>query len=197
MGIASQVSLLVVVVLGIMSSPIFNRRGHFLLRRFGGWVIGIPALIMTGVALYLTHAQFSVWQNDPISKYLLPPYHSISYFIVYAGAHFWITYFISFVIAFVVYVIAAYMNARRGGIFFEKEELYFLPLGIFLTGHPGWILYMVITLFLYCALCVVRFAVRKEMPRTSFYYFWLPCAAATIAANGYMTQFSWYSSLLL
>lgn len=187
--------MLVVFLIGILSSPRIAGRGHFLLIRLGGWLLGIPALIMAGVALYLTRAQFIAWQGNAVSKYLLPPHHSIGYFASYAAMHFWASYSISFIIAFVAYIIASQANARRGGIFFEKEELYFLALGIFLTGHPGWILYMVITFFIYFALCILHFALKKEMPRISFYYWWLPCAAAAILMSAYMTQFAWYNNL--
>lgn len=197
MGIASQVSLLLVLVLGILSSPLYKRRGQFLLRRCGGWTLGIPAFIMAGVALYRTHAQFIAWQGDAISKYLLPPYHSLDYFVSYAAMHFWASYGISFIMALAIYIIAAWANARRGGIFFEKEEIYFLALGIFLTGHPGWILYLLVVLIAYVIYSVFAALIFQSLKRVSFYYFWLPCAAATILAGAYMTQFSWYNNLFI
>lgn len=197
MGIASQVSLLVILIVGILSSPRIAGRGYFLLQRLGGWVFNIPAIIMAGVALYLTHAQFSAWQGNEISKYLLPPHAPIAYFARYAFSRFWMPYVISGAMAFLIFWAAWMLNKKFGERFFEQEELYFLALGIFLTGHPGWILYVLITLVTYALYLILTALYTKEMPRISFYYFWLPCAAITILASGYMTQFSWYANLLI
>lgn len=197
MGIASQVSLLVVLVLGILSSSLYKRRGLFLLTRLGGWLFGIPALIMAGVALYLTRAQFIAWQSDALSIYLLPPYHSIRYFAAYAVFHFWAPHIVSGVLAVLIFWLAQAANKKFNERFFEKEELYFLPLGIFLTSHPGWILYVLIVLSTYVVYSALATLIFRRRERISFYYFWLPCAAAAILVGAYMTQFSWYSNLFI
>lgn len=203
MGVVSQVSLMIILVLGILSSPRVAGRGHFLLLRLGGWLFGIPALIIAGSTVYITYLQFMVWQNNPFSKYLLPPHASFQYFASYAFMHFWAPYLVSGIIGLMGFWVAGGLNKKFNERFFEREELYFLALGIFLTGHPGWVRYVIVVLLVYMlvsmshSLVTIRHTPFVISQRSSFYYFWLPCAAATIIASAYMGQFSWYSNLII
>ncbi len=160
-----------------------------------GFIFSI--IIITGSALYQTRAQFLLWQGDTISQYLIPPYRGMSYFALYAFTHFWEAFVVSGIVGLICFWVAWVVNRRFGGRFFEDEELYYIALGIFLTGHPGWILYVFIVFIMYVIYSACATVIFHRMERVSFYYFWLPCAAATILASAYMMQFSWYSNLLL
>ena len=144
---------------------------------------------------YLSREQFLVWQKNEITKYLLPPYHSIGYFFGYVGGRLWAPYAFSAIAAAAAYCVAVRINRKRGGVFFETEEPQYLAIGIFMTGHPGWVAYIVVTLGAYLAVSTVRFALFRQQERISFYRFWLPCAAATVALETVLTRYDWYASL--
>ncbi len=149
-------------------------------------------------ALYLSRAQFLMWHADVAgAAYLLPPYQSISYFFHYAFMHFWMPYVISFAVSWLFFAGAAWLNARRGGMLFEKEELYFLAIGLFVSGHPAWIFYLLVVFSAYLLATLIGTVAYGPRTRISFYYFWLPCAAVTVALNAYLYQYAWYAQLLI
>ncbi len=127
----------------------------------------------------------------------MPPYRTIGYFARYAFTQFWLAYILSFALAMLFFFGAQWLNKWRRGILFEPEELYFLAIGIFISGHPAWLFYLCIVFAAYLvALCIATAAYGVSV-RLSFYYFWLPCAAITIALNAYLYQYAWYANLLI
>ena len=149
-------------------------------------------------AMYLSRKQFVAWHTDPsVGAYLVPPYRPIGYFMRYAFTHFWLQYVISFVAAWFFFILAKRLNARRNGMIFEKEELYFLAIGLGASGHPGWIFYLLLVFSAYLLAALIGAAAHGATARVSFYYFWLPCAAVTIILNAYLHQYAWYANLLI
>ena len=139
-----------------------------------------------------------MWHADVAQgAYLVPPYRGIGYFFRYAFVHFWLPYVISFVVAGIFYMGAEWLNKRRHGMLFEKEELYFLAIGIFVSGHPGWIFYLLIVFSAYLLATLISTLAYGPHTRISFYYFWLPCAAVTVALGAYLHQYAWYANLLI
>ena len=148
-------------------------------------------------AAYQSRAQFLMWHADAEgAARLLPPYHGMGYFARYAFVHFWLSYVISFVVARLFFAGAKWLNARRGGMLFEKEELYFLTIGLFVSGHPGWIFYVLLVFVAYLLVTLIVALFYGPHARVSFYYFWLPCAVIVIFLNTYLYQYAWYTSLL-
>lgn len=138
------------------------------------WIVVILEIVFLAD---LTKYLYLLWEGNELSKYLLPPYSGLEYFFFYAGTRIWAPYLVSFVVGFIGFLGFKWLNKKRGGMFFYDEELYFLWLGVFLSGHPGWIVYFII-LF---ALMFILTAYRKT--RTSFYYLWFPMGIVAIFLN--------------
>lgn len=193
MPFADYFSIAIVSSIWIASFPAFRRGGRFSLWGFIFAIIGI-----IGILSYFTHAQFIVWQANEVSKYLIPPYHSLSYFLFYAWMRLWAPYVISLIAALLGCAATGFLNKRFGGRFFKNEELYFIATGLFVSGHPGWIMYIVLVLAVYFLLSLSRFLFfRETAQRTSFYYYWLPLAACVIIAHMFFLRYEWYGNLII
>lgn len=158
------------------------------------WIIvGIIAFLL----LYLTYKQFYLWQENEISRFLLPPYNSWNYFVFYALTRFWAPYLVSWTAGLIFFGGFYWMNKRRGSRFFYNEELYFLWTAVFLSGHPGWILYFPILFLLAITEGLFHF-VCNDGRKTSFFYLWLPAAGIVILLNQWLLiNWEWYLKLLL
>ncbi len=129
---------------------------------------------------YWAYAQFKLWESSEPSKYLIPPYSDWGYFVQYVGWRFFAPYIISLVIAGIFFYLAKFFNSRRDFTFFYDEEYYFIALSIFLTGHPGWIIYGALLTVVSMTVTAFRnFALHKP-EKFSLYYFWFPIAAIAI-----------------
>ncbi len=163
--------------------------------RRGFWAV---CASFAAYAAYQSRAQFLMWHADAKgAAHLLPPYQGMGYFLQYAFVHFWLPYVISFAVAELFFAGAKWLNARREGMLFEKDELYFLGIGIFVSSHPGWIFYLLIVFSAYLLATLISVLSYGPRERVSFYYFWLPCAAVTVALNAYLYQYAWYAQLLI
>ncbi len=165
--------------------------------RFAQWGLWGGLFIIIFTFAYLSREQFLIWQGSELSKYLLPPYSGFGYFGWYVYRHIWAPYVLSACAGVLVACAAAYANRRRGGVFFEAEEPYFIAFGIFMIGHPGWIAYLILVLSAYLLISCARFAVSKRAERVSFYRFWLPCAALAFALKMYLVRYGWYVDLFM
>jgi len=172
--------------------------GNVLRRQLGGrFLLSGAILIMALVLGYTTYLQFVTWQENEISRFLLPPHNPINYFIFYTFTRIWLQYLISLIVGLVVLTIAQYFNRKHPERFFYKDEPYLLALGLFLPGHPGWILYLVLALTVHLLVAIGYTLVAKQTQRLSFYHFWLPLAAIAIILDPWLSQFEFYSNLIL
>lgn len=141
---------------------------------------------------YLTRQQFFLWYENDLSKFLIPPYKGMGYFIFYSFTRFWLPYLIALTIGLIFFGLAKYLNKKKNYRFFEKEEPYFLAMALFLSGHPGWFLYLGLLLF-----ATLAMVVYKRGERVSFYWLWLPIGILAIILNQFLLKFEWYLGLLL
>lgn len=141
-------------------------------------------LLIFGDAFLSSYRQYHLWKGDVLTKGFLPPYQNFNYFIYYARYHFFDSYLLSLSMGILFFVGAEYLNRKYNGRFFETIEPYLLLTALFLSGTPGWLVYLVVFLALFLmlnfSLSTFNFLRKKEMPRISFYYFWLPSALLTI-----------------
>ena len=153
-------------------------------------------LVVAVFAFYNTRNQFLLWFNDDLSKYLIPPYSTINYFLEYAFYHFWLSHAISLVIGLIFFYSAHYYNNKHAKVFFEKEELYFLLTSIFIVGHPGWILYLGIIFIFTLLYAICHWLIARQISRISFYYWWLPLGALALILDVFLSKhWSFYSGL--
>ncbi len=130
--------------------------------------------------------QYQAWAGDELTKNLLPPYQSVNYFIFYIFTRFFAPYLISLVVALAFLFSAKILNKKCGERFFYPEELYFGAAAIFLTGHPGWLFYVVLLLVVYVLAQLFSTAkssilnTQYSSPRISLYWLWIPTAIFVI-----------------
>ena len=135
--------------------------------------------------IYLTYAQYVLWRDsEGFTKYLAPPYKSITYILGYHFMRFALYYAISLFIALIFLFAAKHYNKKFQNRFFEPEELYLGALAIFLLGNRewnyAWILYLIL-LFVFSAFGSAIFCNwLKKMERFPLYWLWLPVAILAI-----------------
>ena len=158
-----------ILILTVGASPRGWGRSSVFKYIFIGGIILIFSLLF-----FQSGQQYRAWSQNEVSKFLLPPYQSIAYFLGYSFTHFFKNYLISLVIALLFLSAAVFLNKKFQERFFEKEEPYLGALAIFLVGHPLWIYYVI-------AICGIGFLGTlifqlKWRERFPFYRFWLPLA---------------------
>jgi hypothetical protein len=151
--------------------------------------------------IFLTGIIFSVrvylsWLRDEIGRYLLPPHQPIFYFLFYSGFRFFIPYALSLIIALIFVLAMNLLNRRGEEKFFEKEEPWLAGLAIFLSGHPGWLIYLSILLVVYLfAHFFERIRGRKDK-RISLYHLWIPVGLFVILINVFwLSRCFWWLKL--
>ena len=189
---ADYFSIIILGIFWIASFPAFRRGGRYTLGALISAVIGIIL-----IASYTTYAQYGLWQGDEVSRYFLPPHAPISYFIYYAFTEFWAPHVISGIMAFAVFWAAYILNKKFQGQFFEREEIFFIATGMFLSGHPGWIAYMALICIFYFLFSLMHVFWFRASRRISFYYSWLPLAVLVISLNSFLLNYNWYGNLVI
>lgn len=133
---------------------------------------------------YLVGNQYAIWQSDPLTRFLLPPYESITYVFGHHFFRFGFYYLVSFLVALSFIFFAVFLNKKFEHRFFEEEEIYLGALAFLLLGNPAWnyawAYYLVAVLFmaLFGSLVISYWLKRSE--RFSFYWLWLPTALSVI-----------------
>ncbi|NCO44857.1 hypothetical protein GW888_02165 [Candidatus Wolfebacteria bacterium] len=136
--------------------------------------------------VFQSFQQYWVWAGNELSKNLLPPYQSANYFIFYVFTRFFAPYLISLAAALVFLFLTKILNKKYGERFFEPEEFYLGASAIFLSGHPGWLFYVVFLLAIYVLIQLFSTAKSsilnsKFSPvRVSLYWLWIPTAIFVI-----------------
>jgi len=169
------------VLLAIFIAELFFCR-FFL--RYGKFMLPISAVVIFALPAYESFLQYQVWSADPVSHLLIPPYTSAGYFIGYIGTRFFAHWILALLVALVLPAVASYFNRRSGERFFEKEELPLFALGIFLSGYPGFLFYII--LLLLAELFLSAYYTARGKDRAPMYYLWLPLAIFAILITNWL-----------
>ena len=123
-------------------------------------ILAIVALFIVWGA-YTTIATYNLWKNDPVSKYLLPPYQS-DYFYNYAYLHFWRPNIASFISSFIwAGVLLALYKYSKGRIL-EKDDVFLGLFAVLAVGWPGFIVYLGVFFGLLLARQLVNIIIFKK-----------------------------------
>ena len=141
-------------------------RPHLLLR-FAKFVFLISVVVFLFLGSYLSYQQYHLWKAGALSKYFLPPYQGISYFISYAFTNFFFKTLIALVASIIGLVGMRILNKKHGERFFEPVEYYLFASGILLVGHPWWTLYvaLVFAVALLAAVGYLLISRKKEIAK--------------------------------
>lgn len=138
----------------------------------------LTVLVLFFSAAYSSVIQYYAWKMDRVSVFLLPPYRDLSYFLEYVSLRIFSPIVVAFLASFVFKAAVELANKKLGERFFEKGEGWFLALGIFLSGYPGFLFY--IPLLLLSASVLSIFYILLKKGRAPLLYLWLPAAIFAI-----------------
>ncbi len=140
-------------------------------------------------AFFISISQYVVWENHPVSKFLLPPYQGIGYFLRYSIFWYFTAHIISLLFSVAFIKLAKRYNKKFEEKFFYPEEYYLGALAIFLSGFPGIFIYIIFLFFasILGSLTLNRFSTIKG-ERMSFYYLWIPVAIFVIIISKWLAE---------
>lgn len=100
------------------------------------FLIAILLLLTVFIAksTFLTVVQYLIWSQHPLSKYLLPPYQKIDYFIGYAFSRFWQDFFFRLLAALFTFILILVLNfSLRRDVFYDDEKflMFYITLAFF------------------------------------------------------------------
>lgn len=124
------------------------------------WLFIMSVIVFFSFALMLTFFQYFVWNGDPLSRNLLPPYQSILYLAKYAGTHFWLTPFLSLITSGAFYAFLKLLK-RTNERFFEEGETELGALAAFLVGWPRIIVFLPVVFLAVVAIAGIKMARRS------------------------------------
>ncbi len=143
--------------------------------RYAFW---LAVVIILGGAFYSAFAQYRGWAAGELTQFLLPPHQNINYFLVDVGKKIFAPPFIALLAALIILRLAERLNKRYGERFFYGEEFGLMRLGIFLTGYPGFLFYLILVLaasvFLSWLFTLLSYG------RAPMRWFWMPAAIVTV-----------------
>lgn len=141
-------------------------------------ILGVATLCIFGFVGLSAWQQYQTWAQDPLAQFYLPPHQSWSYFILYVGRRFILSWVIAAVAGLFIWGSAHFFNKKYDERFFEAEEPFLFGLATFAAGYPTFLFY-VIAMLLVGLLLTLIFAVLKK-GRAPLYYLWLPVAISVI-----------------
>lgn len=192
-----MVLLGIAILLAVLGASL-TERGRSLLGDHRKLIFLTVACAVFSFLLIVSILQYKSMAVDPFSKFFLPPYQSIRYFMfAVAWARVFAPYVISFLLSLIFLAVALGYNKEFDEKFFEKEEAYVGALSIFLSGHPQWIFYFIFLVFGYVLVQLyIRFVMRKLEERVPLYYLWVPVAIFVILISKYwLSSFEFWSLL--
>lgn len=145
--------------------------------------------------IYYSYQQYIAWQSVEPSKYLLPPYASLNYFIQYVGFRFFGPYLISLTTSLLLLFSLNRLNKKYEEKFFYPEEPPLAALAMFLAGWPGALFYFVGLILIYLIIHFLisiyyKFFLRFDLNeiRVSLRHWWIPTAIIVIIINRWLME---------
>jgi hypothetical protein len=124
-------------------------------------------------SLFLSLAQYLIWKNNQFSKYLLPPYQKIDYYLSYAYFHFWRDFIYRLIGVLIIMLLMNFLNfVFRRDIFYDDEKILVPYLSLFFR-FPYNALFLLIGFFaLFLIILIFNFPSITSY-RYSFRQYWL------------------------
>jgi len=175
----------IVIVAWLCATVLYARREQIKRIDFYLWIItGAVVVVHILFAVYLSWAQYHIWQQDPFSKQLLSQALSphtggewfvkyladtfsikSEYFLGYVFGRFWMNVFLGVGVAFIFYGALRALKKYKER-FFDKGEVVLGLLGAMVVGWP-WVLgYVICALFFVVILSLMRHVAYREIYTT-------------------------------
>lgn len=140
----------------------------------------------------LTFWQYFNWKNGEFSKFFLPPYQSINYFIKYSFLHFWLSVVFGMTVAFLFYFVlktaGRFFNPRSDAEANISNEPMVGLFGALIAGWPNFIVFLVVALILAVIFSAYRGIIYKKTNIGLFWPFVFSTAIALVFGN-YLINF--------
>jgi len=177
--------LVSLLILGVIWGTSLSSKGRSLLARYHWRVFSLSVFTLFSYAAYRGFLLYRATYEHPIGKFF-----DIEYFLIFrVGVQFFAPYILSFITAILFMLVAARYNKKYAERFFEKEEIKMGGLSLLLVGHPGWIFYFPLVIFVYLMLHIYYQIKRGQGHRIPVYHLWVPTAIFVILISKY-----WLSS---
>ncbi len=150
------------LILAILRNLYKNSRVKFFQKMTYWKIIGFFMGFRLIYALFKTAVQYHIWeQAGGLSRFLLPPYRPISYFIGYSITHFWLSTLIDILIAAIFYAFLRLLK-KYNSRFFEKDEPELGFLTALIVGWPNVVLIIPFAFIFVAILGILRGIFLKE-----------------------------------
>lgn len=118
--------------------------------------------------LLLTGLQYYVWQSSDFSKFFLPPFQPLSYFIGYTYHHFWLASVLSLVVVVILFgVLELIRKYRQGEI--ALEEVFLILSSCLLVSWPRVVILIPLLFFTALIIGLINFLFLKNKPINIFW----------------------------
>jgi hypothetical protein len=145
------------------------------------------ALVIFSTAGILAYQQYQSWAGSELTKLFLPPHSGIGYFITYCLHRIFGEWIVSFLAGAIGGYGAYRLNKRFDNRFFEEEEPWMFATGIFLSGFPGFLIYILLVFHVGVLLTLAYVIMKKG--RAPLYWLWLILAIfAILITNWYVPR---------
>lgn len=131
-------------------------------------ILAIICFIYLTWSLFLTFLQYKIWQNDALSRYLLPPYQKINYFLSYAYFHFWrdlVYRFLGVILTISFFLLLNFVFKRD--IFYKEEKIFVSSILLFYF-FPYNLLLIFLAFFVLLLLIMVAILKQKKLIHQRF-----------------------------
>lgn len=139
------------------------------------FILLLSILVFIIWSFVLSFWQYLIWKNNSFSKYLLPPYQNINYFLNYVYFHFWRDLFFRILSLFLILIFLKIINfIFKRDIFYDDEKILIIQLALFFV-FPINILFVYFSFFL-LLLIIGASIIIKKIPlnmKYSFKNYWL------------------------
>lgn len=189
MSIIDKFSL--ILLIGLFLIQIFKR--DWFKKIVFIWILVVIGIFLAGIIDSFN--QYFLWRKDPIFKFLIPPYKSINYFLDFVFMRFFSYWILALIVALIINKTALFFNKKYNERFFESEEIPIATLGMFLSGWPGFLLYVILILIFGLILSIIY--TLKNKGRAPLYYFWLSSAILVILIKNFFIPYELLSKFVI
>lgn len=144
------------------------------------WIFIVVLVIFILWSLFLSYKQYLVWKTHPFSRYLLPPYQKINYFLDYTYYHFWRDLCFRLVGILIIFLLMNFISfLLKRDVFYDEEKILVPYLSLFFF-FPYNLIFFFLGLFMLNFIIIVKnlityktIKLRKSEVLYSFKNYWV------------------------
>jgi len=180
------------LILGVVWGTSLNIGGRSLLAKYHWQVFFTSAFALFSYATYEGLRLYKATLEHSIGQFF-----DIEYILIFrVGIRIFAPYIISLILALFFMWIATWYNKKYDERFFEKEEIQMGGLSLLLVGHPSWIFYFPLVIFVYLLSHIYYQLRHGSGNRLPAYHLWVPIAIFVILISKYWISHQVLWSLL-